>query len=41
MNYIVHLFEQHHTDPALFDTNRIHVDLHDVTWLDPEAVPVG
>lgn len=41
MNYIAHLFEQNHTNPALFDTTSIGVDLDDVSWLEPEARPRG
>jgi hypothetical protein len=41
MNYIAHLFEQNHTNPALFDTTSIGVDLDNVSWLDPEARPRG
>ena len=41
MNYILRLFEQNHTNPALYRTGRIGVDLDDVTWLEPEARPGG
>lgn len=41
MNYILRLFEQNHTNPALYRTGRIGVDLDDVSWLDPEARPGG
>jgi hypothetical protein len=41
MNAISRLFEQYHTDPQLFFTDRIHVSLDNVGWLDPEARPGG
>jgi hypothetical protein len=41
MNYIVHLFEQHHTDPKVFDTSPINVGFDNVGWLDPSARPHG
>ncbi len=41
MNYILHLFEQNHTNPELFNTDRIDVDLDDVTWLEDGALPRG
>jgi hypothetical protein len=41
MNYILHLFEQNHTNPELYNTDRIDVDLDDVGWLEDGALPRG
>ena len=37
MNYILHLFEQNHTNPQVWDTDTIGAGLENVDWLVPEA----
>lgn len=39
MNYILHLFEQNHTNPELYNTDRIAVGFENVEWLSPDARP--
>jgi hypothetical protein len=41
MNYIVHLFEQNHANPELFNTDSINVGFENVDWLADDARPRG
>jgi hypothetical protein len=41
MNYILHLFEQNHTNREIWRTDRIGVGFDNVGWLEEGARPVG
>jgi hypothetical protein len=41
MNFLLKMFEQYHTDPSVFETDRIHASFDNVGWLNDDARPHG